>query len=106
MFTLSASFNFFIHTQAPTKAGIGIEQLARLAYRYAFLCNVPSTSRTLLFSDKAWVYKRHFVLDCDDCSMAQWIRAKRTGGSAALVLDSILSTASLVICFEQSGSPR
>ena len=45
--------------------GLGFE------YRAAFLCNVPSTSRTLLFSDKAWVYKRHFVLDCNDYFMAQ-----------------------------------
>ena len=43
----------------------------------AFLCNVPSTSRTLLFSDKAWVYKRHFVWDCNDCSVAQWFGAER-----------------------------
>ena len=45
-------------------------------FREAFLYYVPSISRTLLFSDKAWVYKRHFVLDCNDCSMA-WSAACR-----------------------------
>ena len=44
-------------------------------HSYAFLCNVPGTSRTLLFSDKAWVYERHFVQDCNDCSAAQWLGA-------------------------------
>ena len=29
--------------------------------RVVFLCDVPNTSRTLLFSDKAWVYKGHFL---------------------------------------------
>ena len=72
----------------------------------AFLRNVPSTSRTLLFSDKAWVYKRHFVLDCNDCSMAQWLGAQRREASAALVLGSILVVTSLITCFQESGSSR
>ena len=69
----------------------------------AFLCNVPSTSRTLLFSVKAWVYKRHFVQDCNDCSKAQWFGAERAKGSAVLILGSILSAASLLACIQQSG---
>ena len=60
-------------------------------WRDAFLCNVPSTSRTLHFSDKAWVYERPFVQDCNDCSMAQWLGAQRIEGSAALTLGSISS---------------
>ena len=82
--------------------------------RDAFLCDVPSTSRTLLFSDKAWVYKRHFVPDCYDCSVAQCLgRSVRDNQiqfiypvlgsifqeSAALVLGSIVVAASLVTCF-------
>ena len=41
--------------------------------RVAFLCNVPSTSRTLLFFDKAWVYipVRHYFLDYNDFFIAQ-----------------------------------
>ena len=69
----------------------------------AFLCNVPSTSRTLLFSDKAWVYQLQFVQVCNDCSMAQWLRAQRNEESVALVLGSILVAALLVTCFQQSG---
>ena len=90
----------------------------------AFLCNVPNTSRTILFSDKAWVYKLHFELDCNNCSMAQWRRAPRREGNAALVLmaqwlraprregnaplvlGSILVAASLETCFQQSSSSR
>ena len=74
--------------------------------REAFLCNVPSTNRTLLFSDKAWVYKRHFVLECSDCFMARWLGSQRREGSAALVLGSILVAPSLVTCLQQSGSSR
>ena len=69
-------------------------------------CNVPSTSKTLLFSDKAWFYKHHFVLDCNGCSMAQWLGAQRREESVAPVLGSILVAASLVTCIQQSGSLR
>ena len=79
-------------------------RLTRLAVRVAFLCNVPSTSKTLLFSDKARVHKRCFVHDCNDRSMAQWVGAQRRIGSAASNLDSILVAASLVTCLQQSGS--
>ena len=66
----------------------------------AFLRNVPSTSRTLLFSDKAWVYKRHFVQDCKARFVAQWLGARRGVGSAELVLGSILVAAVLVTYFQ------
>ena len=38
--------------------------------------------------------------------MAQWRGSKRREGSAALVLGSIIVAASLVTCFQQSGSSR
>ena len=44
MFILSASFNFFIHTQAPATAGFGIEQLVLLAYQYLELLNAKACS--------------------------------------------------------------
>ena len=37
----------------------------------AFLCNVSNTSRTLLFSDKAWVYESHYLRDYCDFSVAR-----------------------------------
>ena len=75
-------------------------------FREAFLCYAPSISRTLLFSDKAWVYKRHFVLDCNDCSIAQCLGVQHVEGSAALVIRSIPVAASLVTFVQQSGSSR
>ena len=72
----------------------------------AFLYSVPNTRRTLLFSDKAWVYKRHFVPVCNNCSMALRFRAPPWKGCAALVLGSILVAASLETCFQQSDSAR
>ena len=41
------------------------------AVPYAFVCNVPRTSRTLLFSDKVWVYIRHYLLDYNDFSIVR-----------------------------------
>ena len=45
----------------------------------------------------------HPVLDCNDCSMAQWLGAKRREGSVALVLGSILVAASLVTFYYRVG---
>ena len=59
-----------------------------------------------IFSDKAWVYKRHFVQDCNGCSVAQWLGAERVKGRAGLVLGSTLSAASLLACNQQSGPSR
>ena len=38
--------------------------------------------------------------------MAQWLRAPRREGNAPLVLSSILVAASLETCFQQSSSSR
>ena len=43
----------------------------------AFLCNVPNTSRTSLFSDKAWIYKRYYVRNCCDFSLARLLGMQR-----------------------------
>ena len=82
--------HFFLSKSVPQTHGLEMARADFFAARTAhgpeaFSCNVPSTSRTLLYSDKAWVYKRHFVLDCNDCSTAQWLGAQRGEESAALV---------------------
>ena len=69
-----------------------------LLFPGAFLCNVRSTSTTLLFSDKAGVYKRHFLLIFNECSTAQWLGVHKFVRSAALVLGFILVEASHVTC--------
>ena len=58
---------------------------------FAFNGKIAFTS--ILPKMMSWVLKLHFVLDCHHFSIAQWIRAQRIMGSAALVLGSILVAA-------------